>query len=160
MAIVIYHFRHYSPYPWFENFPVLRLGFLGVDFFFVLSGLVICHVYLDKFLAGRERIFRFLVLRISRLLPVHALMMTVLLACAIATGRVISAQEIFDWISLTFLVRQWLLPDAMRGIVLLGRSVPRCLPTRSFFPPWSRSLVDRIAPRLGCAYWALEPLCC
>lgn len=111
LAIVIYHFRYYSPVPWFQVFPSLRFGYLGVDFFFVLSGLVISHVYLDAFLNARESYARFLFLRVSRIFPVHALIMAVMLFVTIGTGGQIDSESAFDWITLTLLVRQWLLPD-------------------------------------------------
>lgn len=110
LIVVVYHFRYYSPFPWFETFPALSVGYLGVDFFFVLSGLVISHVYLDGFLAGRESLPHFLFLRISRLFPVHALIMVAMLVCTLAGGRAISGKAMADWISLTFLVREWLIP--------------------------------------------------
>lgn len=111
LVVVAYHFRYFSPFPWFETFPALALGYLGVDFFFLLSGLVISHVYLDDFLNGRVTHSHFLFLRLSRLFPVHALLMVAMLLCAVVGGRTISGQQAADWISLTLLVRQWLLPD-------------------------------------------------
>jgi peptidoglycan/LPS O-acetylase OafA/YrhL len=112
LLVVAYHYRYYSPFPWFEAFPALASGYLGVDFFFVLSGLVISHVYLDPFLAGRGSLPHFLFLRISRLFPVHALIMIVMLICYIASGRAITGSQTVDWISLTFLVREWLVPQS------------------------------------------------
>jgi peptidoglycan/LPS O-acetylase OafA/YrhL len=56
--------------------PLLKMGYVGVDVFFVLSGFIIGHVHLDDFaevtLAG---IRRFLALRLSRIYPVHLAML-------------------------------------------------------------------------------------
>ncbi len=42
--VVVYHFRYFSDYTWFEVFSV-RKGYLGVDVFFILSGLVIARLW-------------------------------------------------------------------------------------------------------------------
>lgn len=111
--VVVYHFRYYSDFAWFDLFAVPQ-GYLGVDVFFVLSGLVISHVYLSGALAsyGLFLHMRFLWLRVARLWPVHAVIMIALLVAAMMSGRVLSADDMADWFSLTFLFRQWLLPEA------------------------------------------------
>lgn len=109
--VVVYHFRYYSSFPWREAFPPLRLGYLGVDFFFILSGLIISHVYFVQLKSGTESFRRFIFLRLARLFPVHALLMVGMLTGSLALGYKLSQQDILDWISLTLFVRQWLLPD-------------------------------------------------
>ena len=49
---------------------VVRNGYLMVDFFFVLSGFVICHSYGRKIRDGLE-FLRFILLRLGRLYPLH-----------------------------------------------------------------------------------------
>lgn len=55
---------------------IVHNGYLWVDFFFLLSGFVICHVYGEK-LAGRnkETMKKYLWARFSRLYPLHAFVM-------------------------------------------------------------------------------------
>jgi len=50
---------------------LIAKGYLGVELFFVLSGFILCHVYLDRF---GERAFsyrEFLWIRLARIYPVH-----------------------------------------------------------------------------------------
>ncbi|HZZ87745.1 MAG TPA: acyltransferase, partial [Caulobacteraceae bacterium] len=46
-------------------------GYLGVECFFVLSGFILCHVYLPAFEAGRFKYGAFLWARIARIYPLH-----------------------------------------------------------------------------------------
>lgn len=46
-------------------------GRLGVDFFFVLSGFILTHVYLDQLRAGRFSLKSFIHKRFARLYPLH-----------------------------------------------------------------------------------------
>ncbi len=58
---------------------IAEIGYLGVDFFFILSGFIISYVYggvLSK--PGKESIFRFLGFRLARIYPLHV---AVLLIC-------------------------------------------------------------------------------
>ena len=110
--VVIYHFRYYSDYPWFDVFGV-KNGYLGVDIFFVLSGLIISHVYLTKAVGryGFSNHVHFLWLRIARLWPVHALIMIAMLVVGFLNGNVVSWDSLIDWVTLTLMVRQWFLPS-------------------------------------------------
>lgn len=52
--------------------PPLRLGYLGVDLFFMLSGFVIWHVHARDFRRPAPAVFkRFVLLRLARLYPVY-----------------------------------------------------------------------------------------
>jgi len=53
----------------------LRNGYLGVTFFFVLSGFILVHVYLDKLTLTRSSLKRFFVARVARIFPVYLLML-------------------------------------------------------------------------------------
>jgi len=50
---------------------LLARGYLGVELFFVLSGFILCHVYLPGFAAGRFRYGAFLQARLARIYPLH-----------------------------------------------------------------------------------------
>ena len=59
----------------------------------------------------------FIWLRFARLFPVHLLIMALMLTAALigpyfnSQYKPINAQQLWDWFSLSFLFRQWLLPD-------------------------------------------------
>src|SRR5579871_4886437 len=46
-------------------------GYLGVELFFVLSGFILCHVYLPPFEEGRFKYADFLWARLARIYPMH-----------------------------------------------------------------------------------------
>lgn len=90
---------------------ILGRGYLWVDFFFVLSGFIITHVYGTRFTSGLRRrdIKEFLVARFSRLYPLHlfALGTTLLIyLCLYArmpapkTGGDYSAANLYAWSAL------------------------------------------------------------
>ncbi len=61
---------------------LLFRGWLWVDFFFVLSGFVLAHVYRERFArgVGAYGYFKFLLARLARIYPLHFLMMWVFFA--------------------------------------------------------------------------------
>lgn len=56
-----------------EHVPVISKLYLGVDFFFILSGFVLTHVYLQKLRNGTLSIRSFYVRRIARIYPAYLL---------------------------------------------------------------------------------------
>src|ERR1051326_813364 len=81
MVVVFYHFGPFYS----RNFSIeahtliISRGYLWVDFFFLLSGFVLCHVYAEDFLQGRVRFREFLGKRIARIYPLHLFCLLVLL---------------------------------------------------------------------------------
>lgn len=77
--------------------PFINRGYLGVDFFFILSGFIIAHVYIASFvrLSG-EALRIFLWHRFIRLYPVHVAVLLLMIAMVMfshATGRAIRAEN-------------------------------------------------------------------
>jgi peptidoglycan/LPS O-acetylase OafA/YrhL len=83
-----------------------------VELFFVLSGFILCHVYLDSVADGAFRYGEFLWARLARIYPLHLatlLGIGAMALAALAAGRVIDP-NILSWSSLPanlFLVQAW-----------------------------------------------------
>ena len=59
---------------------IVHKGYLGVDFFFILSGFILIHVYLHDYRSGRFSHIDFLVNRFARVYPLHIVMLAVFVA--------------------------------------------------------------------------------
>jgi peptidoglycan/LPS O-acetylase OafA/YrhL len=75
MAVVLHHVFWSNPV---GDLAFFRNSDLMVDFFFVLSGFVIFHIYADR-MPSFGSLLRFLWLRLGRLYPLHLLMLLVFL---------------------------------------------------------------------------------
>lgn len=75
LVVVLFHVSWLTP---LYHLGLVRNGYLMVDFFFILSGFVICHSYGNKIHTGTDT-GRFLWLRIGRLYPLHFVMIFVAL---------------------------------------------------------------------------------
>lgn len=87
-------------------------GYLGVEAFFVLSGFILCHVYLAGFGEGRFRYGDFLWNRLARVYPLHLATLIGVGAMAIAGGLAGLAVDsnILSWAALPanlLLVHAW-----------------------------------------------------
>src|ERR1700688_4009579 len=83
LTIVVCHFCGLLPF----TISISQLpakGYLGVDFFFILSGFILSHVYLDGLSLGTVHPYDFYIKRLARIYPVHlfTLLLTVFLAAA------------------------------------------------------------------------------
>jgi len=68
MLVALFHFRISGHV---MESPLVRNGWIFVDFFFVLSGFVICHAYGDRLAARTVSVGRFMALRMGRIYPLH-----------------------------------------------------------------------------------------
>lgn len=84
LLVAIYHVPWIHPvYHW----GLIRNAYLMVDFFFVLSGFVICHGYAEK-LGSRQDLAKYAWLRIGRLYPLHFVLLFVWVGLdVVAYGR-------------------------------------------------------------------------
>jgi peptidoglycan/LPS O-acetylase OafA/YrhL len=97
---------------------LVEKGYLGVELFFVLSGFILCHVYLESFGEGRFRYGSFLWNRLARVYPLHLATLLGVIALGLgasAAGFAID-RNILSWPSLPanlLMVHAWgLAPDA------------------------------------------------
>ena len=65
---------------------LIEKGYLGVELFFVLSGFILCHVYLQASGEGRFNYTSFLWARLSRVYPLHLTTLVGLGLLALAAG--------------------------------------------------------------------------
>lgn len=93
-------------------------GYLGVEVFFVLSGFILCHVYLEAFGTRRSDYGGFLWARLARVYPLHLFTLFGVMALGLAAtvaGMSLSA-SVLDWASLPAnlsMVHAWgLAPEA------------------------------------------------
>ena len=130
---------------------VLRVGRLGVDLFFALSGFILTHTYLRR-LGPSLRVrgtVDFWWLRLARIYPVHIVMLLVAGIAVVAQARVTG--EVLD--------RAWLNPvDFAKNLLLIQEWGPE--PQRGWnFVAWSLSmewLAYLIFPLLVLVLWVLH----
>lgn len=77
-------------------------GYLGVELFFVLSGFILCHVYLENFGGQKFRYGAFLWARLARVYPLHlaTLVGVGLLGIGAMIGGISIDDSILSWASL------------------------------------------------------------
>jgi len=109
--VVAFHYKLESLLGW-PPVAALRKGYLWVDFFFVLSGLVLAYVYGEQFRERASvtaaRVGAFLRRRLARIYPVHALTLALAIASAAAAGT-LPPWRIAAWHTLTntLLIQAW-----------------------------------------------------
>lgn len=150
---------------------VLRVGSLGVDLFFTLSGFILTHTYLTKLgpKVQAKSAGHFLWLRLARIYPVHFVMLNVaglaVLAASLAGSGDARAR---DWLNPISYIKQLLLiqewgPDPSRGWNFVAWSLSMEWLAYLFFPLVALILwrvKDRLsAPALAViAFLCLSPL--
>jgi peptidoglycan/LPS O-acetylase OafA/YrhL len=118
LTVVIFHFKVGSHF----NNSFTNNGTLMVDFFFVLSGFVICLSYKDR-LSSIPSLIEFQKRRFWRLYPLHLLMLFVFLAIEFAKYLVeikfgleannpaFSENNVTSFVANLFLLHNWMLPN-------------------------------------------------
>lgn len=101
LLVLLLHTNHFLSAGMADVLPFLLRGYLGVDFFFILSGFIITHVYLDSLAYPSWRATRvFLWHRLIRLYPVHIAVLGAMLAMvglAAAAGFRVNNPEMLRW---------------------------------------------------------------
>ena len=77
ICIFMVMWHHFTPFPYLEQWMGFRRGFMGVDFFFVLSGFLITTLLLrEASETGRISLRNFYLRRILRIVPVYFFVVT------------------------------------------------------------------------------------
>lgn len=66
--VILYHFRGGLG---LGDWLTVTKGYLGVDFFFILSGFILFHVYREKIKSGAVSPWKFYIRRLARIYPIH-----------------------------------------------------------------------------------------
>lgn len=77
------------------DLPILTEGYVGVSFFFVLSGFIIAYSYDERFAMGAVTKWSFWVARVARIYPLHLLMLMV----AAALGTYSLSNGVGQWLA-------------------------------------------------------------
>ncbi|MEP7210552.1 MAG: acyltransferase [Alphaproteobacteria bacterium] len=107
---------HYRPYLGVEavSWGVLQKGYLAVDFFFMLSGFILAHVYRGQLQAGAYSHGGFVLKRLARIYPMHITTLAAFVAIgllALAAGLHVEDPARYDWRQLPqtiLLVHAWI----------------------------------------------------
>jgi len=99
MWVVFYHFWDNLGAPMPE---MVAKGYLGVELFFVLSGFILSHVYLERFKDRKFSYREFLWARLARVYPLHIAIIAGLglLILALAVVGIRSSGQLIVWSSL------------------------------------------------------------
>jgi peptidoglycan/LPS O-acetylase OafA/YrhL len=85
LFVVVFHFISMMPNS-LERSSFLRNSYLFVDFFFVLSGFVLCHSYRGK-ISSLSDLVRFAVRRFGRVWPLHAVVLALFIVAVVWVNR-------------------------------------------------------------------------
>jgi peptidoglycan/LPS O-acetylase OafA/YrhL len=119
--VVLYHIREWFPFDFgFRILYPLAFGYLGVDFFFVLSGFVIHYSYKEKILAGKQNSLHFIWLRIARIYPLHLCVLLLYLLNPIAItflsskGTIPDTYNVGYFLASLLMVQNWGFSDGLK----------------------------------------------
>jgi len=109
LMVAVCHFQtFFSPHPFLDS------GWIAVSLFFLLSGIVMSHVYEQKILQQKVKLSEFLAHRIARLWPLHVFAMLTVLVVELGHGYLSPRQDALNWDSAvyTFFLNLTLLQNA------------------------------------------------
>lgn len=84
--VVLFHVRELFGVTVLRGAGLVDLGYLGVDFFFILSGFILAHVYLVKVETRTFDFWGFIVRRFARVYPMHVLTLAAFIAIGVSSA--------------------------------------------------------------------------
>lgn len=112
LGVVLFHYQLNIVQPGDAGLALIERARLAVDFFFILSGFVLAHVYGQAVRRGGYDHRRFLIARLARIYPAHAFMlgfMALLALAALLLNQPFDRQEYSasGFLQALFLVHAW-----------------------------------------------------
>jgi peptidoglycan/LPS O-acetylase OafA/YrhL len=144
---------HYRPYLGAEavGWGVLGKGYLAVDFFFMLSGFILAHVYRGQLRAGTYSHGGFVLKRIARIYPMHIVTLAAFVALGLLAPRIglsLDHPERYDLRLLPpaiLLVHAWMGTGEQFNFPSWSISAEffayLCFPLVMFFARWPRAML-------------------
>ncbi|MFT4089894.1 MAG: acyltransferase [Asticcacaulis sp.] len=86
--ILLFHFGVRAPTPLADMYPVFSQGWLATDFFLLLSGFILSRAYGKRLFDGRISRVNFVIKRVARFWPSHAIMLFAMLGLVVAATAI------------------------------------------------------------------------
>lgn len=129
LGVVLFHYQLNIVPEGGTGLAIIERARLAVDFFFILSGFVLAHVYGAQVRDGRYSHRRFLIARLARIYPAHIAMLAFMAALA---GVAVILGQPFD-------ARSYSLPGLLSAAALTHAWLPVTVPNEWNGPSWSLS---------------------
>jgi peptidoglycan/LPS O-acetylase OafA/YrhL len=106
MWVLAYHLIKLAPFPLPDLAGLLAKGYLGVDFFFLLSGFILASVYAGRFVGDirLDQSLAFLISRFGRLFPLH---LVIISACVFSAWFFDRAYSPIQVVQESLLIQRW-----------------------------------------------------
>ncbi len=129
LGVVLFHYQLNMIEDDGQAFSLIERARLAVDFFFILSGFVLAHVYGQQVRDGTYDHRRFLIARLARIYPTHLIMLAVMGVVALAA---IALGQPFDGPSYS-------LVGFVQALTMVHAWFPTTIPNEWNGPSWSLS---------------------
>ncbi|WP_066625614.1 acyltransferase family protein [Brevundimonas vesicularis] len=129
LGVVLFHYQLNIVQPGDAGLALIERARLAVDFFFILSGFVLAHVYGAAVRSGTYDHGRFLIARLARIYPAHIAMLAFMAVLAIAAV----------FLNQTFDAESYSMVGFLQAVLLIHAWFPATTPNEWNGPSWSLS---------------------
>ncbi len=145
LHVALYHFVR--PFAlWGFLAPVMRVGYVGVSFFFFLSGYILTYSHAAEYEAGLGSAKRFWMARVARIYPVYLLSM--LMVAVVKFSDFLEPKHIVAYVADLLMVQSWSI-----RLVTFFHSTAWSLSVEAFFYLVFPFLILRMRPRSSLQGW-------